>query len=368
MKVVIVGGGPSGFSAAVLAKKAGADIILIERMNVLGGVGFQAGTYKLLASDVAVTEERALGGGDLFDVFENIALHKEINLPGRGLCSTYEITKLDSEMQKALREREIEFMLSTRVVDMQVSGDRVQCVVLHGGNTIEADVFIDATGAMRGTADCTKWGYGCVGCSLQCAVFGALGGMTEKKAETVALQSEYARTIGQWGSVGTAVVVAIGSLSEPVKTELNENGWIQVPVPDLIQPNLDRVRRTGQLEAEGYGKVEGFLGQHLTLLKIGNGMAKVTTIATPLYADSLRSFPGFEGALIINPIAGERGHSIHHTTITLRDNSLRVDGFDNLFSAGNKAAPGESLLDAMVIGEIAGHNAVRRGLRQPCLE
>ena len=112
----------------------------------------------------------------------------------------------------------------------------------------------------------------------------------------------------------------------------------------------------------------GFLGQHLTLLNIGNSFAKVTTIASPLYADSLRSFPGFEDALIVNPAAGEKWHAMQLTSMALRDNTLRVEGFDNLFCAGNKASAGESYLDAMCVGELAGHNAVRRGLGQPGLE
>ena len=32
MRIVIVGGGPSGFSAAMVARQVGADVTLIERM------------------------------------------------------------------------------------------------------------------------------------------------------------------------------------------------------------------------------------------------------------------------------------------------------------------------------------------------
>lgn len=369
MRVVIVGSGPAGFSAAVVAKRAGADVILLERMNMLGGLGFQAGIYEWPSpsGDIALTEEKALGGGDLFEIFESIAIHKRIDLPNFGNISTYNVLKLDSSLQKALKDSEIKFMLRKRVVDIEVSGNRVEAVVLKDGDKIEGDVFIDATGAMRGTADCTRWGYGCVGCSLQCATFGPPGDMIGKKVKTVAEQNDYAREIGQWGSVGTSVKIALGSLSEAVQKELNENGWIQVRVPPGVKPDMERVKRTGKVDTVIYGNVQGFFGQHLTVVDIGK-IGKLTTVAAQLYAGSLRTIPGFEDAVILDPVAGEMGHLIHMTTVALRDNSLRVDGFDNLFCAGNKAGVAEGLLDAMVTGELAGYNAVRSGLGHGYLE
>ena len=38
-RVIVVGGGWSGVSAAVCAKKAGADVILIEKTDLLLGAG-----------------------------------------------------------------------------------------------------------------------------------------------------------------------------------------------------------------------------------------------------------------------------------------------------------------------------------------
>jgi flavin-dependent dehydrogenase len=36
MRVVIVGGGLGGFSAALVAKRVGADVVLVERSDMLG--------------------------------------------------------------------------------------------------------------------------------------------------------------------------------------------------------------------------------------------------------------------------------------------------------------------------------------------
>ena len=37
-EVLVVGGGPSGLSAALAARRAGADVILMERFGCFGGV------------------------------------------------------------------------------------------------------------------------------------------------------------------------------------------------------------------------------------------------------------------------------------------------------------------------------------------
>ena len=51
-----------------------------------------------------------------------------------------------------------------------------------------------------------------------------------------------------------------------------------------------------------------------------------------------------------------------------RDNSLKVDGFDNVFCAGTKCGPQHSLIDAVITGDLAGYNAVRWGLGLNCLD
>ncbi len=44
MRIVIIGGGGAGFSAAMVARKSGADeVVLIERTDMLGGIALVAG-------------------------------------------------------------------------------------------------------------------------------------------------------------------------------------------------------------------------------------------------------------------------------------------------------------------------------------
>ena len=69
MKVVVIGGGPGGFSAAMVARKLGAEVTLIERTDAMGGLGLVAGIGMLGMSHFVLTEEKALGGADLVDIF-----------------------------------------------------------------------------------------------------------------------------------------------------------------------------------------------------------------------------------------------------------------------------------------------------------
>ena len=47
--VVVVGGGPAGLSAAIGAARNGAEVILLERYNHLGGLAFTSGQPSALA-------------------------------------------------------------------------------------------------------------------------------------------------------------------------------------------------------------------------------------------------------------------------------------------------------------------------------
>lgn len=46
MKVVVIGGGWAGCAAAVAAKKAGADVVLYERTDLLLGLGNVGGIMR----------------------------------------------------------------------------------------------------------------------------------------------------------------------------------------------------------------------------------------------------------------------------------------------------------------------------------
>ncbi|MBI4286747.1 MAG: FAD-dependent oxidoreductase [Chloroflexi bacterium] len=361
MRVVVIGGGVGGFSAAMVARKAGAEVTLIERTDLLGGLGQVAGIGLLGDYDVVVGQERALGGADFVDVIETIPAHRSMDPPGYQNVLTYNVTKLDSRLQKACREKGIDVRLHSRVNDVEMSGNSVKAVMAANGNWISGDVFVDATGTSAGIPACERWGFGCVECILRCPTFGNPGGIIEKKMPTFNRKG----VDGKTGIIGTSVMLPISSLADNVQAELHEKGYYAIPVPEGVEPDLVRYGRAG-------ASTTALMDQEITkknllLMDIG-GFVKVTATGSPLYARSFRKFPGMEDCLIMQPTAGARGHLIIGIALALRDNTLKADGFDNVFCAGSKGGHSMCLMDAMVTGDLAGHNAVRKGVGQRPLE
>ena len=360
MKVVVIGGGVSGFSAAMVAKKTGAEVTLIERTDALGGLGLVAGIGMLGEATPIYAEEKALGGGDLIDIFYSIATHKGIKVPGVGNdVLLYNVTRLDASMQKALNKAGVEFMLQKTVVDAEISGNKVKAVKLQDYNSISGDAFVDATGATNGPTDCDEFGRGCVECIYRCPAFGPPGGIVEKKATTVArLDAD-----GKPGTIGTSVLVPIVSLSTEIQKEVTGKGYSLVPVPPDAVLDEWRMKKSGSplMVRQNVHK------QNILLVDVG-GYVKVTALGSPMWVGSLRKFPGLEDSFIAQPTAGAVAHLITWTTMAYRDNSLKADGFDNLFCAGHKSGPQVCLTSAIVTGDLAGYNAVRCGLGQSSLE
>lgn len=361
MKVVVIGGGPAGFSAATNARRAGANVTILERTDMLGGLGMVAGLSYSNFAFIPVTEGRAMGGLALYDVFDSIVVHSHIEgTPQGGWTLLYNVTRLDSAMRKYLKAAGVEFILGKRVVNIEMTGDKVTAVVCKDGTKFKADAFVDATGATTGIEACERLGMGCVGCILRCQTFGNTGGIIEKKVKTVSALNDY----GKPTTIGTSVMIAIESLSPEIKQSLRETGMARIPAPKDIEPDIDRYRRAASTHS-GVHDMEG-LKTHLLLHDIG-GFAKVVGSGSPLFARSLRQFPGLEDAMIWHPSAGARGHLTWHVAMALRGNTLKADGFDNVFCAGTKCGPQHSLIDAAVTGDLAGHNAVRLAMGKELL-
>ncbi len=68
MKVIIVGGGWSGCAASLTAKKAGADVTIIEKTDLLLGLGNVGGIMRNNGRYTASEELIALGAGDLIKI------------------------------------------------------------------------------------------------------------------------------------------------------------------------------------------------------------------------------------------------------------------------------------------------------------
>ena len=83
MKVVIVGGGWAGSGAAMAAKNAGADeVVVLERTDMLLGTGLVGGIMRNNGRFTATEEAIAMGANEIFETIDAHCRHKNINFPG----------------------------------------------------------------------------------------------------------------------------------------------------------------------------------------------------------------------------------------------------------------------------------------------
>ena len=67
-KVVVIGGGWAGCAAAIAAKKAGADVLILEKTDLLLGLGNVGGIMRNNGRYSATEEAIALGARELFEI------------------------------------------------------------------------------------------------------------------------------------------------------------------------------------------------------------------------------------------------------------------------------------------------------------
>ena len=114
--VVVIGGGWSGCAAAMAAKKAGAErVIILERTDGLLGTGLVGGIMRNNGRFVATEEMIALGAGELFQVSDQNSRHSNIDFPGHKHASSYDVAHIEPGVRRCLQEHGIEYWLIARV-------------------------------------------------------------------------------------------------------------------------------------------------------------------------------------------------------------------------------------------------------------
>ena len=161
--VLVVGGGPAGFAAAVAAARNGAETILIEQYSVLGGMATSGlvGPF-MTCYDNDCTEQVVKG------IFDELCLRAEAKGGAihpskiRGMCSynsyyirSHEhVTPYQSEilalvMDEMVSEAGVKVLFETRLADVVTEAGQIKRVVAlmkEGLAAIEAKCYIDCTG------------------------------------------------------------------------------------------------------------------------------------------------------------------------------------------------------------------------------
>lgn len=348
-KIVIIGGGWSGCSAALTAKKTGAEVLLIERTDLLLGLGNVGGIMRNNGRFTAAEENIALGAGELFEVTDRCATHRNVDFPGHRHASFYHVIKTEPAVRRLLAERGIEFSLMTRVTDVIKKGNKIAAVTTADGRTFEGDVFVDCTGSTGPMGNCMEFGNGCSMCVLRCPAFGPRVSISEKAGGHDYMGK---RADGTPGAFSGSCKLEKASLSAKLVRQLEENGVAVVPLPaEMINESKLSKKVCRQYALPQYAS---------NIILIDTGAVKMMTPFFPL--EDLRQVQGFEDARFADPYAGGKGNSIRYMAVAEREPSMQVKGVENLFCGGEKSGLFIGHTEAITTGALAGHNAGRYAL------
>ncbi len=344
--VVVIGGGWSGCAAAIGARKAGCDVILLEKTDLLLGLGNVGGIMRNNGRYTATEECIALGGSELFEITDKYTKHKGIDFPGHDHASIYNVTKIEKPVRDLVRGMGIDVRFFSRVVDVEVDNPILRAIELESGEKIYGDAFIDTTGSSGPMGNCTKYGNGCAMCILRCPSFGGRVSVTARCGIEDMIGR---RNNGDYGAFSGSMKILKESLSEEIQKELNEKGCAVIPLPEKLRNSekLD-IKVCQQYALPAFSE---------NIVLIDTGHAK---LMSPFFnLEKLRMVPGFEGALIVDPYSGGKGNSIRYMAVAPRDNYMRAKGMKNLFVAGEKSGFYVGHTEAICTGSLAGHNAAR---------
>lgn len=146
--VIVVGGGFAGTAAAISAARRGADVLLIERYNALGGAAVNCLVMPFMDywTKMPETGEKKYLCGNLF--LEIDREMKKLAGPGaNSCCFDEEILKL--VLNRLAIKSGVKLLFNTNVTDVTAENGKITKIKAMGKSAkmeFEADVFIDATG------------------------------------------------------------------------------------------------------------------------------------------------------------------------------------------------------------------------------
>ena len=142
MKIVVVGGGWAGCAAAITARKAGADVDIYEKTDLLLGLGNVGGIMRNNGRYTAAEELIALGAGDLIKLTDKYAKHTNIDFPGHKHATLYDVNIIEGHVRQHLISLGINVHTEKRVKDVDVDKGKIKGILLSDDSVIYGDAFI----------------------------------------------------------------------------------------------------------------------------------------------------------------------------------------------------------------------------------
>src|SRR5512142_1562591 len=125
-KVVVVGGGWAGCAAALSARHAGADVVLLERTDTLLGTGQVGGIMRNNGRYTAAEEMIAMGGGDLFRLTDENARHTNVEFPGHHHANLYDVSTMEAKVRRHLQNEGVQIWLIARVTKVTATDGEIK--------------------------------------------------------------------------------------------------------------------------------------------------------------------------------------------------------------------------------------------------
>ena len=162
IKIVIVGGGPSGMMAAIRAAALGQDVTLLEKKDSVGNKLLLSGKGRCNLTNTEELEyflKRFSKNGDflrdafkkffnreLMDFFEQRGLKLKIERQMRVFPQTDSSASILNILKKELEKTGVQVIYKAKVVNLLLADDKVKAVRLENGRNIPCDKVILASG------------------------------------------------------------------------------------------------------------------------------------------------------------------------------------------------------------------------------
>lgn len=161
-KVVVVGGGPAGMTAAIAAAENGHDVLLLEQNEKLGKKLYITGKGRCNITNACETEELFLNvtknakflysafytydNSRVMQFFEENGLALKTERGNRVFPVSDHSSDVIATLQKVLKEKGVKTCLNTKVVKILTDKGMVCGVCLENGDEIKLDALVIATG------------------------------------------------------------------------------------------------------------------------------------------------------------------------------------------------------------------------------
>ena len=147
---IVVGGGFAGFAAAISARRAGLNVLLIEKSAALGGAAVNCLVNPFMPNETKIEDKDGdkllwLSQGIFAEIKERLAAEKAIDANGKVFHEEY----LKLVLNRMAVEAGVTLLFHTQLVNASAADGKVSSITVAGKcglMELTADYFVDATG------------------------------------------------------------------------------------------------------------------------------------------------------------------------------------------------------------------------------